>query len=89
MKIDDENGVIKYDIKHIDDFKMEIYNIKKDRFINIEKNSILFCLEGAIKINGILCEEFDSFFVENEINYVKIELIEGYKSAELYKIFEN
>ena len=89
MKIDSENGVIKYDIKHIDDFKMEIYNIKKDRFINIEKNSILFCLEGAIKINGILCEEFDSFFVENEINYVKIELIEGYKSAELYKIFEN
>ena len=89
MKIDSENGIIKYDIKHIDDFKMEIYNIKKDRFINIEKNSILFCLEGAIKINGILCEEFDSFFVENEINYVKIELIEGYKSAELYKIFEN
>ena len=89
MKIDSENGVIKYDIKHIDDFKMEIYNIKKDRFINIEKNSILFCLEGAIKINGIICEEFDSFFVENEINYVKIELIEGYKSAELYKIFEN
>ena len=89
MKIDNENGIIKYDIKHIDDFKMEIYNIKKDRFINIEKNSILFCLEGAIKINGILCEEFDSFFVENEINYVKIELIEGYKSAELYKIFEN
>ena len=89
MKIDSENGIIKYDIKHIDDFKMEIYNIKKERFINIEKNSILFCLEGAIKINGILCEEFDSFFVENEINYVKIELIEGYKSAELYKIFEN
>jgi len=88
MEIDNENGIVKYDIKHIDDFKMQIYNIKKDRFINIEKNSILFCLEGAIKINGILCEEFNSFFVENEINYAKIELIEGYKSAQLFKIFK-
>ena len=88
MEVDKENGIIKYDIKYIDDFKMEIYDIKEGRFINIEKNSILFCLEGSMKINGILCEEFNSFFVKNPINYARIELNEEYNSAKLYKIYK-
>ena len=88
MEINKEKDTIKYDIKYIDDFKMEIYDIKEGRFINIEKNSILFCLEGSIRINGILCEEFNSFFVKNPINYARIELNEEYNSAKLYKIYK-
>ena len=86
MEIDDKNKIIKYDIKNINDFKLEVYEIKEDRIINIEENSILFCLDGSIKINGILCEEFNSFFVKDKINDIKIELIDGYKSSKLYKI---
>ena len=88
MEIDKEKKIIKYDIKHIDDFKMQIYEINEDRYINIEKNSILFCLDGAIKINGILCEDLNSYFVKNEINDVKIELCDGYKNSKLYKIYK-
>ena len=88
MERDNKNGIIKYDIKHIDDFKMFIYEIKELSYINIEKNSILFCLEGTIIINGIKCEEFNSFFVKNTINDAKIQLNEGYKTAKLYKIFK-
>ena len=88
MEIDKENKIIKYDIKHIHDFKMQIYEINEDRFINIEKNSILFCLDGAIKINGILCEDLNSYFVKNEINNVKIELCDGYETSKLYKIYK-
>ena len=88
MEIDDKNKIIKYDIKNINDFKLEVYEIKEDRIINIEKNSILFCLDGSIKINGILCEEFNSFFVKDKINDIKIELIDGYKSSKLYKIYK-
>ena len=86
MEIDDKNKIIKYDIKDINDFKLELYEIKEDRIIDIEDHSILFCLDGSIKINGILCEEFNSFFVKNKINDIKIELVDGYKSAKLYKI---
>ena len=88
MEIDDKNKIIKYDIKNINDFKLEVYEIKEDRIINIEENSILFCLDGSIKINGILCEEFNSFFVKDKINDIKIELIDGYKSSKLYKIYK-
>ena len=88
MEIDDKNKIIKYDIKNINDFKLEVYEIKEDRVINIEENSILFCLDGSIKINGILCEEFNSFFVKDKINDIKIELIDGYKSSKLYKIYK-
>ena len=88
MEIDDKNKIIKYDIKNINDFKLEVYEIKEDRIINIEGNSILFCLDGSIKINGILCEEFNSFFVKDKINDIKIELIDGYKSSKLYKIYK-
>ena len=88
MEINKEKDDIKYDIKYIDDFKMEIYDIKEGRFINIEKNSILFCLEGSIRINGILCEEFNSFFVKNPINYARIELNEEYNLSKLYKIYK-
>ena len=88
MVIDDKNKIIKYDIKNINDFKLEVYEIKEDRIINIEENSILFCLDGSIKINGILCEEFNSFFVKDKINDIKIELIDGYKSSKLYKIYK-
>ena len=79
-----KNNIIKYDIKHIDDFKMDVYEIKENRYINIEKNSILFCMEGNIKINGIKCEEFNSYFVKNKINKAKIELCDGYKYSQLY-----
>ena len=88
MEIDDKNKIIKYDIKNINDFKLEEYEIKEDRIINIEENSILFCLDGSIKINGILCEEYNSFFVKDKINDIKIELIDGYKSSKLYKIYK-
>ena len=88
MEIDDKNKIIKYDIKNINDFKLEEYEIKEDRIINIEENSILFCLDGSIKINGILCEEFNSFFVKDKINDIKIELIDGYKSSKLFKIYK-
>ena len=88
MEKDDKNKIIKYDIKNINDFKLEVYEIKEDRIINIEENSILFCLDGSIKINGILCEEFNSFFVKDKINDIKIELIDGYKSSKLYKIYK-
>ena len=88
MEIDDKNKIIKYDIKNINDFKLELYEIKEDRIINIEENSILFCLDGSIKIHGILCEEFNSFFVKDKINDIKIELIDGYKSSKLYKIYK-
>ncbi len=88
MEIDDKNKIIKYDIKNINDFKLEVYEIKEDRIINIEENSILFCLDGSIKINGILCEEYNSFFVKDKINDIKIELIDGYKSSKLYKIYK-
>ena len=88
MEIDDKNKIIKYDIKNINDFKLEVYEIEEDRIINIEENSILFCLDGSIKINGILCEEFNSFFVKDKINDIKIELIDGYKSSKLYKIYK-
>ena len=88
MEMDDKNKIIKYDIKNINDFKLEVYEIKEDRIINIEENSILFCLDGSIKINGILCEEFNSFFVKDKINDIKIELIDGYKSSKLYKIYK-
>ena len=87
MEIDKKNNIIKYDIKHIDDFKMDVYEIKENRYINIEKNSILFCMEGNIKINGIKCEEFNSYFVKNKINKAKIELCDGYKYSQLYKIY--
>ena len=73
MEIDDKNKIIKYDIKNINDFKLEVYE---------------FCLDGSIKINGILCEEFNSFFVKDKINDIKIELIDGYKSSKLYKIYK-
>ena len=88
MEIDDKNKIIKYDIKNINDFKLEVYEIIEDRIINIEENSILFCLDGSIKINGILCEEYNSFFVKDKINDIKIELIDGYKSSKLYKIYK-
>ena len=88
MVIDHKDNIINYDIKHIDDFKMQIYEIKEMKYINIEQNSILFCLEGAIRINGIICEEFNSFFVKNTINDAKIELYDGFKTAKLYKIFK-
>ena len=86
MEIDEKNKIIKYDIKHINDFKLEIYEITENRIINAEKNSILFCLDGSIKINGILCEEYNSYFVKDEIN-INIELIDGYKTSKLYKIY--
>ena len=66
---------------------MDVYEIKENRYINIEKNSILFCMEGNIKINGIKCEEFNSYFVKNKINKAKIELCDGYKYSQLYKIY--
>ena len=88
IKIDEENKIINYDIEYINDFKIQMYDITQNRVINIEKNSILFCLEGNIKINGIICEEYNSFFIKDEIKDVKIELYNGYQHAKLYKIYK-
>ena len=87
VKIDKENKITTYDVDFIDDFKLQVFEIDKNRNINIEKNSILFCLEGTVKINGVKCEDFNSLFVENEIKEAKIELSDGYSSAKLYKVY--
>jgi enoyl-CoA hydratase len=87
VKIDKENKITTYDVDFIDDFKLQVFDIDKNRNINIEKNSILFCLEGTVKINGVKCEDFNSLFVENEIKEAKIELSDGYSSAKLYKVY--
>jgi len=47
----------------------------------------LFCLEEYVKVNGVLCKEFNSLFVENEIKNAKIELFDGYTSAKVYKVY--
>ena len=87
VKIDKENKITTYDVDFIDDFKLRVFDVDKNRNIKIEKNSILFCLEGNIKINGILCEEFNSLFVKDEINDAKIELCDGNTFAQLYKVY--
>ncbi len=87
VKVDKENKITTYDVEFIDDFKLQVFDIDKTRSINIEKNSILFCLEGTLKINGVKCEEFNSLFVEDEIKDAKIELNEGFSSAKLYKVY--
>ena len=87
VKIDKENKITTYDVDFIDDFKLQVFDVDKNRNIKIEKNSILFCLEGSIKINGILCEEFNSLFVKDEINDAKIELCDGNTFAQLYKVY--
>ena len=85
--VDKENKVTTYDVDFIDDFKLKVYDVEESRNINIEKNSILFCLEGNVKINGVLCENFNSLFVKNEIKDAKIELCEGYSFAQVYKVY--
>ena len=87
VKVDKENKITTYDVEFIDDFKLQVFDIDKTRSINIEKNSILFCLEGTLKINGVKCEEFNSLFVEDEIKDAKIELNKGFSSAKLYKVY--
>ena len=87
VKVDKENKITTYDVEFIDDFKLQVFDIDKTRSINIEKNSILFCLEGTLKINGVKCEEFNSLFVEDEIKDAKIELNEGFSSSKLYKVY--
>ena len=87
VKVDKNNKVTTYDVEFIDDFKLQVFDVDKSRNIHIEKNSILFCLEGDLKINGVLCQEYNSLFVENEINEAKIELSEGCSHAQLYKVY--
>ena len=84
---DMENKVTTYDVDFIDDFKLKVFDIDKNRNINIEKNSVLFCLEGNVKINGVLCQEFYSLFVEDEIKDAKVELCNGSTSAQVYKVY--
>ena len=86
--VDKDNKVTTYDIDFIDDFKLEVYDVEENRNINIEKKSILFCLDGNVKINGVLCQNFNSLFVENEIKDAKIELCDGYTSAQVYKVYK-
>ena len=57
------------------------------RKILILKNSILLCLGGNIKANGVLCEELGSLFVEDEMKDVKIKLDDEFSSAQLYHIY--
>ena len=87
VHVDKENKITTYDVDFIDDFKLKVFDIEENKNINIEKNSILFCLEGNVKVNGVLCQEFNSLFVENEIKNAKIELSDGYTSAKLYKVY--
>ena len=88
VKVDKENKITTYDVEFIDDFKLKVFEIEKSRNIDIEKNSILFCLEGNVKVNGVLCEEYNALFVENEIKDAKIELSDGYSSAQVYKVYK-
>ena len=88
IKIDKKNKIINYDIEKIKDFKITSYDITENKNIYIENNSIIFCLEGSIKINGIICEEFNSYFIKNEIKNAKIELNNGSSYAKLYKVYK-
>ena len=88
VKVDKENKITNYDVEFIDDFKLQVFDVDKNRNIKVEKNSILFCLEGTLKIDGVLCEEFNSLFVENEISEAKVELAEGSKFGQLYKVYK-
>ncbi len=88
VKVDKENKITTYDVEFIDDFKLKVFEIEKSRNIDIEKNSILFCLGGNVKVNGVLCEEYNALFVENEIKDAKIELSDGYSSAQVYKVYK-
>ena len=87
VKYDKENKITTYDIDFIDDFKLKVYEIDKTKNIDIKKNSILLCLGGNIKVNGVLCEELGSLFIEDEMKGVKIELDDGYSSAQLYHVY--
>ena len=87
VNVDKENKMITYDVSFIDDFKLQVFEINDTRNIHIEKNSILFSFEGNVKINGVVCEEMNSVFVEDEINEAKIELCNGSTSAQLYKVY--
>ncbi len=86
VNVDKENKMITYDVSFIDDFKLQVFEINDTRNIHIEKNSILFSFEGNVKINGVICEEMNSVFVEDEIKDAKIELCNGSTSAQLYKV---
>ena len=88
IKIDKKNKIINYDIEKIKDFKITSYDITENKNIYIENNSIIFCLEGSIKINGIICEELNSYFIKNEIKNAKIELNNGSSYAKLYKVYK-
>ncbi len=87
VKYDKENKITIYDIDYVDDFKLKVFEIDKTRYINIRKNSILFCLEGDIKVNGVLCQDLGSLFVDDEIKDAKIELVDGFTSAKLYYVY--
>ena len=82
----EEKNIVTYDKKGIDDFKLEEVRILKDQTINIEKKSIVFILEGNVKINDMVCYEFNTIFVENEINHAMIQLIDGCEKAKFYII---
>jgi len=87
VNFDKENKMTTYDVSFIDDFKLQVFEINATRNIHIEKNSILFSFEGNVKINGVVSEEMNSVFVEDEIKEAKIELCNGSKSAQLYKVY--
>ena len=84
VKYDKENKITTYGVDYVDDFKLKVFEIDKTRYINIRKNSILVCLEGDIKVNGVLCQDLGSLFVDDEIKDAKIELVDGFTSAKLY-----
>ena len=89
IKVDREKRVTTYDVNYIDDFKLQVYSVNKNNTsIHIEANSTILCLGGNVKINGALCEEYRSLFVVNEIIGANVELLEGSKSAQIYKVFK-
>lgn len=86
ISVNKDKGIITYDKKGIDDFKLQEIEISTSDDILIEKKSIIFILEGNVKINDMICEEYNTIFVENEITHAKVELIEGCNKAKFYII---
>ena len=82
----EEKNIVTYDKKGIDDFKLEEVRILKNETINIEKKSIIFVLEGNVKINDMVCYEYNTIFVENETNHAMVQLIDGCEKAKFYII---
>ena len=82
----EEKNIVTYEKNGIDDFKLEEVRILKNETINFEKKSIIFILEGNVKINDMVCREFNTIFIENQTYHAMVELIDGCEKAKFYII---